>query len=109
MLDLRKEMTAISKDSEQGEELLLKMMSLNILVKNKVITYNSALQHFKNWVKDRDKAHAKLKDVEQRIEESDRYMNGHRVDHRKCERARDYSSRVNSDVYGAINSDNFRG
>jgi len=109
MSDLRKEMAAISKDSEQGEELLLKMMSLAALVNNKTISHSSAIQHFKNWVKDRDKAHAKLKDVEQRIEESDRYMNGHRVDHRKPDRLRYRDSRVNPDIYGAINSDNFRG
>lgn len=109
MLDLRKEMAALSKDSEQGEELLLKMMSLNLLVKNKVITHNGAIQHFKNWVKDRDKAHARLKDVEKRIKEEERYMNGHRVNTRLRNSSKDYSSRVNPDIYGAINSDNFRG
>lgn len=101
-------MAAISRTSEQGEELLLKMDSLAILVKNKVITYNGAIQHFKNWVKDRDKAHARLKDVEKRIKEEERYMNGHRVETRLRNSSKDYSSRVNPDVYGAIYSDNYR-
>jgi len=109
MEEFQNKLNQISRTSEQGEELTLKMAALCNLVKNGIIKEGSAISHFKQWVKDRNRQHARLKDAQKRIDESERYMSGHRVDHRMRERVRDYSKRVNPDIYGAINSDNFRG
>lgn len=62
-MHLKSILREMSIGSEQGEELLLKIESTYMLVKDKVITKAGAIQHFKQWVTDRNRHHTMLKEL----------------------------------------------